>query len=133
MPDSVHVEGPLAGVATALSRDKSELTVAVAVDHPFLRTETLRKLVEARAGLPVIPVDDHGTRQVTCGVYPRGLASAAVEEAQEGGSIQSLLDRVSFIPVTPEQWRAWGEDGRSWFSINSPDALEEALSRYQLH
>jgi hypothetical protein len=47
-----------------------------------------------------------------------------------GGSIQTLLDRVSFLPVTPDRWEEWGEDGRSWFSADTPNALDEGQKRY---
>ncbi len=129
-PDSVHAQGPLAGIATALSRTDADQVALVAVDHPFVREETIRHLIERADGLPVVPVDGHGVRQVTCAIYPRSIASEALDEAGAGGSIQSLLDRVSFDAVVPGDWGAWGEDGRSWFSVDSPEALGEASSRY---
>jgi molybdopterin-guanine dinucleotide biosynthesis protein A len=129
-PDSVHAEGPLAGIATALSRAGSGRIIVVAVDHPFVRSDFLRRIVAIESDLPVVPVDETGVRQVTCAVYPASIAAAAVEEAVAGGSIQTLLDRVSFRPVAPEEWRRWGEDGRSWFSIDSESALAEAQHRF---
>lgn len=121
-PDSVHAQGPLAGVATALSRTGSDRVVLVAVDHPFVRADLLSRLVAIDSELPVVPVDDTGVRQVTCAVYPVPIGVAAAEEATTGGSIQTLLDRVSFRPVTPGEWRGWGEDGRSWFSVDDEAA-----------
>jgi molybdopterin-guanine dinucleotide biosynthesis protein A len=106
------------------------LVVVVAVDHPFVRPQTLRAMVARTEELPVVPVDDHGTRQVTCAVYPSAIADAARQEADGGGSIQSLLDRVAFDPITPEVWESWGEDGRSWFSVDSQTALDDALARF---
>lgn len=129
-PDSVHVNGPLAGIATALRRTDRDLVAVVAVDHPFVRAHTLKRLLDRANRLAVVPVDDHGVRQVTCAVYPRSIGQAAVEEAQSGGSIQSLLDRVAFDAVVPAEWEPWGEDGRSWFSVDSQEALEEALSLF---
>lgn len=130
-PDSVHADGPLAGIATALSRTDADRVVVVAVDHPFVQAATLGRLVDRSDGLPVVPVDAHGVRQVTCAVYPTAIAEAAVEEASSGGSIQSLLDRVAFDAVVPDDWATWDEDGRSWYSVDSPQALEEGLSTYQ--
>lgn len=129
-PDSVHVQGPLAGIATALARTDDQHVLVVAVDHPFVRSDTLRKILDLADGLPVVPVDDHGVRQVTCAVYPKSISDAASEEASNGGSIQSLLDRVSFEAVTPEMWRNWGEDGRSWFSTDDQATLAEGRSLY---
>lgn len=129
-PDSVHASGPLAGLATALGRTDRDRVLVLAVDHPFARQSTLTQLINVASDLPVVPVDEGGTRQVTFAVYPASIAAEAEEEARAGGSIQTLLDRVSFYPVTPEQWRAWGEDGRSWFSVDTPEALAEGLARY---
>lgn len=130
-PDSVHSEGPLAGIATALNRMEEDRLLVVAVDHPFVREETLCRLLALESDLPIVPVDDHGVRQVTCAVYPKSIADEAHEEAATEGSIQSLLDRVSFRPVTPDEWKPWGEDGRSWFSTDDPGSLDEGLSLYQ--
>lgn len=129
-PDAFHAQGPLAGIATALARTTSDRVLLVAVDQPFLRTETLRSLAATESELPVVPVDSEGTRQVTCAVYPVSIAEAAADEASAGGSIQTLLDRVSFEPVSPKLWQQWGEDGRSWFSIDDEEALEAGLARY---
>lgn len=129
-PDSVHSQGPLAGVATALGRTDTRHVLVVAVDHAFVRGATLSNLVSRSDGLPVVPVDESGVRQVTCALYPRSIADAADEEAASGGTVQTLLDRVSFSPVTPHVWRSWGEDGRSWFSVDSEEALMTGLSRY---
>lgn len=124
-PDSVHAQGPLAGIATALSRTECSRVVLVAVDHPFVSARFLGRLVGVESNLPVVPVDETGVRQVTCAVYPTAIADAAVDEAQAGGSIQTLLDRVSFRPVAPEEWRGWGENGGSWFSVDTPGAIAE--------
>lgn len=131
-PDSVHVRGPLAGIATALARAATDRVLVVAVDHPFVRAATLSELVGLESDLAVVPVDEAGIRQVTCAIYPTSIASMAAEEAIAGGSIQTLLDRVSFEPVAPQQWRTWGEDGRSWLSIDSEEALGAALKRLSI-
>lgn len=130
-PDSVHAQGPLAGIATALTRTFADRVVVVAVDHPFVSPTFLEMLVEIESDLPVVPVDETGVRQVTCAVYPKTVAEVAVEEAYAGGSIQTLLDRVSFRPLAPQEWRAWGEDGRSWFSVDTLDELELGESSFR--
>lgn len=129
-PDAFHAQGPLAGIATALARTTAERVLLVAVDQPFLRRETLRSLTEVVTELPVVPVDARGTRQVTCAVYPVSIATAAADEASSGGSIQTLLDRVSFTPIPPEVWETWGEDGRSWYSVDDETSLTEGMVRY---
>jgi molybdopterin-guanine dinucleotide biosynthesis protein A len=129
-PDLVAARGPLAGIATALSRMDEDRVLIVAVDQPFVRNRTLVRLSELESRIPVVPVDGEGVRQVTCALYPKAIAEAAMEEVEADGSIQSLLDRVSFQAVTPEVWAPWGEDGRSWFSVDTPEALEEGMRRF---
>ncbi|HEY6629653.1 MAG TPA: molybdenum cofactor guanylyltransferase [Acidimicrobiia bacterium] len=129
-PDDLPARGPLGGIASALSRMEDDHLLVVAVDQPFVRTETLARLGDLKSEMTVVPVDALGVRQVTCAVYPKSIAEVAMEEAQAEGSMQSLLDRVSFQAVTPETWASWGEDGRSWFSVDTPASLEEGIRRF---
>ncbi len=122
--------GPLAGLAAAASREPGATLVVAAVDQPWVRPETMRRLVARTTTLPVVPVDDHGARQTTCAVYPARSLGDIREELDAGGSIQSLLDRVAFDPVVPAEWREWGEDGRSWFSVDRPEHIAEGLDRF---
>jgi molybdopterin-guanine dinucleotide biosynthesis protein A len=110
-----HVSGPILVVAT---------------DQPWARPDTLRRLAAAASDLALVPVGHDGTRQTTCAVYPAGLLPVALDELLAGGSIQSVLDRASFTPVSEEEWRGWGEDGRSWYSADSPEAIAYGLRRF---
>lgn len=129
-PDAVHGNGPLAGIATALTRHAGTHVFVVAVDQPFVRQQTSERLIELAGRLPVVPVDDEGTRQVTCAVYPTETAERAIAEAGSGGSIQSYLDAVSFEAVAPDVWRSWDEDGRSWYSVDTPQALDRGMQLF---
>lgn len=124
--------GPLAGLAAALdeaARVGAEAVLAVAVDQPFVRAETLRRLTGEFDGRAVVPEAD-GVRQVTCALYPAAWQEQAAVELGAGGSLQSLLDRMAFRPVPQDTWAGWGEDSRSWFSVDDPAALERGLERY---
>ena len=103
--------------------------LVVAVDQPWVRTETLRHLAASTGELPVVPVDD-GIRQTGCASYPASALLAAEEELDGGGSIQSLLDRTAFRPVVEGEWRSWGEDGRSWFSVDAVSDIDRGLERF---
>ena len=104
--------------------------VLVAVDQPFLRADTLTRLVEL-AGDVVLPIDD-GWGQVTCAVYRKPFLPTVREalDADTDLSILAILDRVDTTRVEPDEWRSWEEDGRSWFSVDTPEALQVGLSRY---
>ena len=124
--------GPLAGLAAALAEAHAmgaEAVMLVAVDQPFVRPETLSRLIDRFGGAAVVPVAD-AIRQVTCAVYPADWHRDAMAELTAGGSIQSLLDQMPVVEVLPDEWEAWGEDGRSWFSIDDAAALDIALGRF---
>lgn len=119
--------GPLAGLVAAMEAHPSEIVAVVAVDQPWVRSETIRRLGDRVDGLAVTPVDA-GVRQTTCAVYPPAVTAAAERELAGGGSLQSLLDVTAFDAVV--EWRSWGEDGRSWFSVDTPDDLAAGLDRF---
>lgn len=127
-PDSgAPHRGPLAGLVAAMHHHPDTPAVLVSVDQPWVRPATLRRLAEMDGALPVVPVEA-GVRQTTCALYPPNIVGAAETELAGGGSLQSLLDVVSFTPAV--DWHAWGEDGRSWYSVNTPAELENGLARF---
>lgn len=122
--------GPLAGVVAVMEQvDPDAVLVVVGVDQPWIRVRTLQAIVGRFAQRPVVPVPD-GVRQTTCAAYPADLSLVAMRELNAGGSIQSMLDRTAFDPFTEADVAACGEDGRSWFSVNTPDDLADGLIRY---
>ncbi len=128
--DHGYSRGPLAGLATGLRIAAGRSVLLVAVDQPWLRAETLRRLVDlAGPEEAVVPLEEDA-RQVTCAVYPAAWAKEAAGEYAAGGSIQTLLDRLAFHPVEETVWRGWGEDGRSWYSVDTPADLADGLRRY---
>ena len=122
--------GPLAGLDTALHEAGGEAVLLVATDQPFLRSETLGALLDI-AGDAVVPLDA-GVPQATCGLYRPGVAEAARELLASGeGSLQRLLARIQTTLPQRETWSGWGEDGRSWFSVNTPADLDQGVERYR--
>jgi len=121
--------GPLTGLETALKLYPGRTIVLVAVDHPFVRSDTIEHLLSID-GDAVIPFHE-GWQQVTCAVYrPKFLDAAAAVLDSGCRSIITALDMVDTTLVGEDEWRTWGEDGRSWFSVDSPERLDEGLRRY---
>jgi molybdopterin-guanine dinucleotide biosynthesis protein A len=126
--DDAAGSGPLAGIAAALSIDADAVFVT-AVDHPWLRAETVQRLAERFTGSPVVPYADD-RRQVLCCIYPTELVRKAARLAVEGAAIQALLDDLTVDVIDSTVWKSWGEDGRSWFSVDSPDLLIRGLATF---
>lgn len=118
--------GPLAGVLAALQWAGRPI-LAVAVDHPWVRAETLARLIELANGSDqVVPIHDD-VRQVTCAVYTPDL-----QRARDATSIQAALDAVDHRLVSRETWMRWHEDGRSWFSVDTPADADRGLEQFGL-
>ena len=96
--------------------------VLVAADQPMVAPGTLRRLVEL-PGEAVVPVDV--VRQTTCAVYRTACHPALdrLAATDPGPSLQRLLDEVAVTEVDEATWRSWGEDGRSWRGVDTPEDL----------
>ena len=123
--------GPLSGLQTALVAFRCPLVV-VAVDQPLVRPDTIARLAERAAGNETaICIDERP--QVTCAAYATTCLAEATRRLRAGGSIQHMLRAVPWTPVEREVWSSWGEDGRSWFSMDTPDAIIAAERRFRLN
>lgn len=121
--------GPLAGLETALSVADGRDVVLLGVDQPFVEEQTLRSLLSL-AGDAVVP-QASGSMQVTCAVYREACRPHVTRLLDEGRRAPaSLLDVVTARIVAHPEWLAWGEDGRSWFSVDTPAALDDGIRRF---
>lgn len=119
--------GPSAGIVTGLTAAGGGPVLVVGVDQPWVRPATLAALLGVRPR-PAIPMD--GQYQVTCATYPATSRSALTAIARDQRSLQPEAPLLGGTVVFPGSWRSWGEDGRSWFSVDSPEDLREGLRRY---
>lgn len=124
--------GPLSGIATAL-RVLDAPIVALAVDQPLVDTLTIEAIAEyGDQDFAAIPVQD-GRAQVTCARYPRHWAAPAEDALGRDLSIQDLIKTNDYLRIDEETWRNWGEDGRSWFSIDEPADVVNAEREFRLN
>ncbi len=114
--------GPAAGVATALRVADGRAVLVAAVDQPFLRAETLRRLVTQDG--TTVPRDD--VLQITCALYDPEVAPVIAAAVVDGIPLWKAVKDSARIIDEPE-WRSWGEDGRSWFSVDTPEKLAEGM------
>jgi len=120
--------GPLAGLVAALDACAGAVLL-VGADQPWLQPATVRALSAATTGdLPMAPIDD-AVRQVLCAVFPFAVLPEARRLLDAGRGPQAVLD-LGCRDLSPEEWERWGEDGRSWFSVDTPELMTEGLRRY---
>jgi molybdopterin-guanine dinucleotide biosynthesis protein A len=124
VPDAPGLGGPLAGLAGVLAKSDGAAVVLVAVDQPLVRQTTLERLLAVDDHDAVVPMDA-GHPQVTCALYrPSCLPLLRqIENSIPNVSIRDLLARAAVRYIEPAEWVDWGEDGRSWRSIDTPDDL----------
>jgi molybdopterin-guanine dinucleotide biosynthesis protein A len=122
-------QGPAAGLLTALRVAGGRPVFLVATDQPLLRSETVAALLQVRGAAAVPLAAD--TRQVLCAVYRAECREPleALLATDPAPSLQRLLDDLPFRGVLEAEWRGWGEDGRSWRSIDTPDDLAAVEAR----
>lgn len=117
--------GPAVGLLTALQHLEAQAVFLVAVDQPLLQPETVIHLL-ALPGDAIVPSAD-GHPQVTCALYRQSCHEPLRRLLESGVSkLRRLLDVVDTTLVPQEQWQAWGEDGRSWMSLDTPKAVRDA-------
>jgi molybdopterin-guanine dinucleotide biosynthesis protein A len=119
LDDHSDFKGPIAGLAAALRLGDDVLLVAV--DQAWVRRETLAEL--ARLEGSGVPVDVEQVPQVTCARYARDHPLQSFD-----GSLQSLVRPADLIDQS--LWRTWGEDGRSWFSVDTPADIAVGLEMF---
>ena len=127
VPDIEGVEGggPALGLLSVFRKKEDADLFLVAVDQPLLRHETVTRLIRLPGDAVVPVVAEHP--QVTCGLYRRACHEP-LEAMIAGGQfkLRSLLPRVGTRLVPETEWREWEEDGRSWLSLDTPQAVLDA-------
>jgi molybdopterin-guanine dinucleotide biosynthesis protein A len=123
VPD--HGRGPAVGLLSAFEYLDSPQVMLAAVDQPLLRPQTVQQLL-ALPGDAVVP-QAAGHPQVTCALFRRSCHKPLLEMLASGqAKLRRLLDRVDTTLVSEDTWSQWGEDGRSWMSLDTPQAVRDA-------
>lgn len=120
--------GPLAGLVTLLADDPSQEAILLATDQPFVRPASILQLAMQPAADVVVPMHN-GHPQVTCARYGPGVLYA-LERGPQVQKLRDLFDLARTNRIAPESWAIWGEDGRSFHSIDRPEEIIAALEAY---
>jgi len=142
VPDSVPDFGPLAGLHAGLTAARSEVSVVVAVDMPFLDPGLLRAMIQAADGWDaVIPalsaeVEAETLRQKRAkdldlhplhAVYRRACLPS-IQAAIERGDrkVNSFFPDIRLRCFTADEMRVYDPELRSLVNINTPNELHHA-------
>lgn len=122
-----QVRGPLAGLVAAMAETPGSNVILVATDQPFVMPTTLMQLALQPDADAVVPIDQ-GHPQVTLARYGPGVAAL-----RHGGGptrLRNLIDLGRAHMIDPETWETWGEDGRSFRSLDRPEDINQAVADY---
>jgi molybdopterin-guanine dinucleotide biosynthesis protein A len=117
--------GPAVGLLTAFDHVDTGDVFLVAVDQPLLQPKTIERLLDI-PGDAVVP-QANGHPQVTCALYRRSCHQPLADLLASGKmKLRHLLTVIEASSVDETLWSSWGEDGRSWLSLDTPQAVLDA-------
>jgi len=126
--DEIAYQGPLGGLATALSSADTEWVLAVAADMPHLEPGVVRALYEARdGGDVVVPITDKGPEPLLA-LYRTEACIGPAHDALATGRrrLIALFSHVKVVEVPVDSLRIADPDLRSLVNVNTPADLADA-------
>jgi molybdopterin-guanine dinucleotide biosynthesis protein A len=133
--DRVRGCGPLGGLHAALTEARSEASVILACDMPFVSATFLAHLLaltpEADA---VVPQTDRGYHPL-CAAYTRACVEPIARRLADGRlKMTDLFDDLRVRVVTAEEMRAFGDPETLVANVNTPAEYRglEALQGHDL-
>lgn len=127
LQDEIAFRGPLGGLVTALKNAPDDWVLAVAADMPWLSTDVIRALWDARDGAQaVVPVGAKGPEPLLA-LYHRDCAPYAQRVLDSGRRrVVAMLSSLKVVEVDIETLRTVDPDLRSLVNINTPEELADA-------
>lgn len=124
MPD----QGALGGLYTAIHSSKTDFTLCVACDMPFLNVNLLRHLLRlCTADWDVIVPRIDGRSETMHAVYRKTCLDIIKAQLAEGRlKASGFFDQVRVCYVDEDVIRQFDPDLRSFMNVNTPDDLEAA-------
>lgn len=126
--DEVPYCGPLGGLTTALATSKHQWVLVVAADMPWVSSDVVRLLWEAREGADVVvPIAEKGVEPLLAFYSTACLEPARAALSSGRRRIISFFKSVRVAEVPVEALRSADPDLRSLVNINTPDELSGAM------
>lgn len=124
--------GPLGGIYTGLTAARTEWSLAVACDLPFLSVPLLRYMARLRDGVDIVAPVVNGRPEPTHALYSRRCRPAIAARLQAGRlKTANLFSDVTVRYVDETEIRHFDPELLSFFNINRPADLARALELAQ--
>ena len=126
--DLIPGSGPLGGLYTAIIQTRSEHTLVVSCDQPFLNPALLRYLIDLRAGYDVVvPLNRADYPQSMHTVYGKGCLGP-IRHCIDANRLKVIgfFDDVHVRRVGGAEIDRFDPERLSFFNVNTPDDLKQA-------
>jgi len=122
--DRYPARGPLVGIYSGLLSARTDLSLVVACDMPFVRPALAQALLSRSAGVDVVVVRVGGYYEPLCAVYRRSTL-ATIREAVGRGELKvtAIYSRLRLYEVSETEAREHDSDLSSFLNLNTPREL----------
>jgi molybdopterin-guanine dinucleotide biosynthesis protein A len=128
--DPLPGRGPLGGLVGGLEAVSHPYALVVACDLPFLNPSLLASMLSLPRDYDALVPRWGGRWQTLHAVYSRAcLAPARTLLGQGDTGLLALLQHVRVRPLPPRRVRAYDPEGLSFFDLDTPRHLRQALAR----
>ncbi len=121
--------GPVAGIVYGLRAASLEAAFVGACDHPFLRPDLVRFLVDRLEGFDGVMPRWLGHPQPLLAVYRRRLVSVFESLLARDAGAFAILESAGIREVSPQEIRPIDPEGESFRDLDTPEEYAEALAR----
>lgn len=132
--DIYQNRGALGGIHSALTHSKTDWTIILACDYPFVTADLIRslmKIAESEKQFDAFaPIQADGKIQPLCAVYKtetcHEILSKMLENSDEKFSVRDFLSQVNTHYIEFEQIANLTSSENFFFNVNTPEDFEKA-------
>jgi molybdopterin-guanine dinucleotide biosynthesis protein A len=135
VPDAVTARGPLGGIYTALLQSRTEFSLILGCDLPFVNRNLLACLMlraKAEGSDVTVPRSPDGRLQPLCAVYRRrALYAVRTRLAQGQNKLSSFFPMVRCTAIPWPELAGAGVRAPAFDNMNTPDKYEYVRRRVE--
>ncbi len=133
--DEIPGKGPLGGIHTGLRRSRTEFSLFVSCDMPFMEARFLRYLcgqaLEGRAPVTIPPPWANG-RYPLCAILRRRVRSAIRRSLASGqNKVGRFFSKSQRRTISKAEFARAGFSPRIFYNVNTPEEYENARRQFE--